>query len=206
MGTELSWFQNHTSFERTYGWSWFLKLHHELQKSHCGTHDWSKVLQPLADHLIQSYLSFLPKLIYPIRVGEHSNTAFGLTFPLQYALDNNLDDLLDLIRYNATGLYLKDTHCPLSWEPSGFDFLSPCLEEAALMGDILEYGEYELWLRSFLPSLFSEEFDLEPGHVIDRTDGKLVHLDGLNFSRAWSLYSIVLRLDKSIAHEIRYIV
>ena len=202
----MSWFQNHTSFERTYGWSWFLKLHHELQRSHCGTHGWSQVLQPLADHLIQSYLNFLPKLIYPIRVGEHSNTAFGLTFPLQYALDNDLDDLLDLIRYNATGLYLKDAHCPLSWEPSGFDFLSPCLEEAALMGEILENGEYQLWLRSFLPSLFSEDFDLEPGHVIDRTDGKLVHLDGLNFSRAWSLYSILLSLGTSISHEIRYFV
>ena len=72
------------------------------------------------------------------------------------------------------------------------------------MGEILENGEYQLWLRSFLPSLFSEDFDLEPGHVIDRTDGKLVHLDGLNFSRAWSLYSILLSLGTSISHEIRY--
>ena len=167
-------------------------------------HHWSRILQPLADHLVQSYLNFLPKLIYPIRVGEHSNTAFGLTFPLQYALDYDRPDLLELIRHNATGLYLADAQCPLSWEPSGFDFLSPCLEEAALMGQIMETsGEYELWLRSFLPALFSQEFDLEPGEVIDRTDGKLVHLDGLNFSRAWSLYSIILSLGTSISAEIR---
>ena len=30
--------------------------------------------------------------------------------------------------------------------------------------------------------------------VIDRTDGKLVHLDGLNFSRAWCLYNLAQRL------------
>ena len=85
MNKEVVWFKNHTLYERTYGWSWFLKLQHELKDSPLDAdHGWSRTLQPLADHLVDSYLSFLPKLVFPVRVGEHSNTAFGLIFPLQY--------------------------------------------------------------------------------------------------------------------------
>jgi hypothetical protein len=43
---------------------------------------------------------------------------------------------------------------------------------------------------------------LEPGVVTDKTDGKLVHLDGLNLSRAWMLEGIASGLpqgDKRIA-------
>ena len=143
--------------------------------------------------------------MYPIRVGEHTNTAFGLIFPLEYANDYKLDNLIDVITYNATGLYFTDVDCPLSWEPSGFDFLSPCLQEAALMGNVVNQNEYGKWLRAFLPPLFSADFDLKPGEVIDRTDGKLVHLDGLNFSRAWSLYSIISSLGSEMSQDIRYI-
>lgn len=86
MAKELDWFKRDKHYERTYGWSWFLKLHHELRKSPLDdSHKWSQILQPLADHLVESYQSFLPSLVYPIRVGEHSNTAFGLVFPLEYA-------------------------------------------------------------------------------------------------------------------------
>ena len=81
-------------------------------------------------------------------------------------------------------------NCPISWEPGGTDFLSPCLEEADLMWRILPAAAYEPWLKKFLPSLFKPTVDLEPGRVKDRSDGRLVHLDGLNFSRAWCLYGI----------------
>lgn len=197
---EVEWFKRDKLYERTYGWSWFLKLHHELQKSPLDSdHGWSRILQPLADHLVQSYMDFLPKLAFPIRVGTHSNTAFGLNFPLLYAKENALVELVEQIKHNASGLYLSDKQCPLNWEPSGSDFLSPCLEEAALMGHVLNQDaeEFQLWLRDFLPGLFSLDFDLPPGEVLDRTDGYLVHLDGLNFSRAWSLYSILLSLGKA---------
>ena len=94
--------------------------------------------------------------------------------------------------------------CPLHWEPSGADFWSPCLEQAALVGKISKTPQkYQIWLQKFLPRLLDENFDLETGKVLDRTDGYLVHLDGLNFSRAWSLYSIILSLDTTIDDSIR---
>ena len=190
---EVAYFsKNHNkSFERTYGWAWLLKLANEL-------HTWDDPLaraletnlQPLTDKIVELYLEFLPKLNYPVRVGEHSNTAFGLSFALDYANTVGHDQLADLIKIRAKYFYQNDTNCPLTWEPSGFDFLSPCLEEAALMKRVLDKDEFKVWLKNFLPQLYNTDFKLEPGIVTDRTDGKLVHLDGLNFSRAWCLYII----------------
>jgi hypothetical protein len=85
---------------------------------------------------------------------------------------------------------MTDQNCPISWEPSGFDFLSPCLEEAAMMKRVLTMDEFRSWIGEFLPQLKDINFELAPGMVSDRTDGKLVHLDGVNFSRAWSLNKI----------------
>jgi hypothetical protein len=105
---------------------------------------------------------------------------------------------------NATGLYSEDKSCPLSWEPSGTDFLSPCLQEADLMGRILDDPvQFDAWLRIFLPQLFETDFYLEPAEVADRTDGHLVHLDGVNFSRAWNLYSLMISLGWSAPTELR---
>jgi len=71
------------------------------------------------------------------------------------------------------------------------------------MGKVIgDSGQFELWLREFLPQLFDENFELAPGEVIDRTDGKLVHLDGLNFSRAWSIYYIVLSLGEAATEDL----
>src|SRR5690606_5638407 len=99
-------------------------------------------------------------------------------------------DLEAIIRSTALRFYRLDKDCPISWEPGGADFLSPCLEEADLMWRILPPAEYQRWVRRFIPQLFKKSFHLVPGAVSDRTDGKLVHLDGLNLSRAWCLYGI----------------
>lgn len=183
--------EHNKTYERTYGWAWLLKLAEEL-------HTWDDPaarqlesnLQPLTDLIVQKYIEFLPKLNYPIRVGEHPNTAFGLSFAYDYAKTVGQDSLLISIEKRAKDFYIDDENCPLSWEPSGFDFLSPCLEEAALMKRVLPKAEFKIWLKAFLPQLFNKEFELETGKVSDRTDGKLVHLDGVNFSRAWSLNTI----------------
>jgi hypothetical protein len=190
---ELAYFHKkyNKSFERTYGWAWLLKLAEEL-------HTWDKPiarelesnLQPLTDYVANAYLDFLPKLNYPIRVGEHTNTAFGLTYAFDYAETVGDDKLKNLIAKRAKDFYLADMDCPISWEPSGFDFLSPCLEEADIMRRVLPKEEFKTWLGKFLPQLQSENFALETGRVSDRTDGKLVHLDGVNFSRAWCFYGI----------------
>ncbi len=187
---EIEYFkgEHNKSFERTYGWAWLLKLAEEL-------HTWDdevanqleQNLQPLTNLIIVKYLEFLPKLNYPIRVGEHPNTAFGLSFAYDYAIVVNHIELKNLIEKRAKEFYENDHDCPLEWEPSGFDFLSPCLEEAALMKRVLTIEGFKTWISDFLPELNNEDFQLTVGEVSDRTDGKLVHLDGVNFSRAWSL-------------------
>ncbi|NQX84726.1 MAG: DUF2891 domain-containing protein [Flavobacteriaceae bacterium] len=199
---ELEYFygKHNSSYERTYGWAWLLKLAEEL-------HTWDAPvarileanLQPLTDILVQKYIDFLPKLNYPIRVGEHTNTAFGLTFAYDYAKTVGHTPLLELIKKRARDFYMNDQNCPISWEPSGFDFLSPCFEEAAIMKRILSKTEFKKWITTFLPQLRDKNFDLETGRVSDRTDGKLVHLDGVNFSRAWSL-NIIAQDMPELAH------
>ena len=196
-----------TSFERTYGWAWLLKLAEEL-------HTWDdplaktleENLQPLTDIIIEGYMDFLPKLNYPIRVGEHTNTAFGLTFAYDYAETVGNETLKNLIVQRAKDFFFSDKDCPLSWEPSGFDFLSPCLEEVDIMRRVLPKEEFKGWLEQFLPQLSSKDFSWPQGEVSDRTDGKLVHLDGVNFSRAWCLYGIANQFEdynhlKKVANE-----
>lgn len=180
-----------TSYERTYGWAWLLKLAEAL-------HTWDDPmaaelksnLQPLTSLIAERYIEFLPKLVYPIRVGEHTNTAFGLTFAYDYAETVAHTALKTAIENRAKDFYTQDANCPLHWEPSGYDFLSPCLEELDIMRRILPETEFKNWLASFMPQLAAKDFQLAPGKVSDRTDGKLVHLDGLNFSRAWVLYGV----------------
>lgn len=191
--SELEYFKRSTekSYERTYGWAWLLKLAEEL-------HSWDNPLakelennlQALTNFIVEKYIDFLPRLKYPIRVGEHTNTAFGLTFAWDYANTTNSFELKTLIESSARDFYMNDKKCPLTWEPSGFDFLSPCFEEADLMRRVLSKDEFKIWLGEFLPQLSDKNFVLETAIVSDRTDGKLVHLDGLNFSRAWCLYGI----------------
>ena len=179
------------SYERTYGWAWLLKLAEEL-------HTWNdpiakeleQNLQPLTDLMVQKYIEFLPRLKYPIRVGEHSNTAFGLAFAWDYANTVGDKKLLKIINNRAKYYFMNDKNCPISWEPSGFDFLSACLQEAAIMKRVLPKNEFKNWLSEFLPKLKDKDFKLVVGEVSDRTDGKLVHLDGVNFSRAWCLNKI----------------
>jgi len=185
------------SYERTYGWAWLLKLAEEL-------HTWKDPLarqletnlQPLTNKMVELYLQFLPKLNYPIRVGEHPNTAFGMAFAWDFARSTQNDSLRVLIEKRARDFYFSDEDCPLTWEPGGYDFFSPCLEEADLMRRILPQQEYRIWFRKFLPSFSNPDFQLEPGKVSDRSDGKLVHLDGLNFSRARCLYGIAATLPE----------
>ncbi len=187
----LQW-EHETSYERTYGWAWLLKLAEEL-------HTWDdplareleqNLLKPLTELIAARYETFLPKLVYPIRVGEHTNTAFGLCFAWDYAKTLGAESLKNIIEQRARDFYLDDNACPLTWEPSGFDFLSPCLEEIDLMRRILAEGEFHVWISQFAPELMQKEFSLELAMVSDRSDGKLVHLDGLNFSRAWVLYGL----------------
>lgn len=171
------------SFERTYGWAWLLKLAAELR----GWNDpdgqqWSADLAPLADAFVERYLNFLPRQTYPIRTGVHANTAFGLAFALDYARAAERKDLENLIVSRAKDYFGKDENCPASWDPGGEDFLSPALMEAYLMRRVLEPAEFLAWWDKFLPALPPSL--QAPAVVADRSDPKIVHLDGLNLSRA----------------------
>ena len=193
IASEIKIFQQkeNRSFERTYGWAWILQMQKELMEwdDPLGK-ELSENLKPLSELFARLYIEYLGKLLYPLRVGEHSNLAFGLRLAWDYAHAAGDDSLKKSIRTTALRFYKNDVNCPISWEPGGTDFLSPCLEEADLMWRILPATTYEPWLKKFLPSLFKPTIDLEPGRVKDRSDGRLVHLDGLNFSRAWCLYGI----------------
>lgn len=179
------------SFERTYGWAWILQMQKELVEWNDPLgKELSGNLQHLSALFAKLYIEYLGKLLYPLRVGEHSNLAFGLRLAWDYAEAVNDDSLRSHIKSTAIKFYKNDKSCPIEWEPGGTDFLSPCLEEADLMWRILPPYEYEPWLKKFLPQLFQTSIPLQPGKVKDRTDGRLVHLDGLNFSRAWCLYGI----------------
>ena len=189
------------SFERTYGWTWLLRLQHELDIS---TEPFaaglSQNLRPLTDLIVAYYLDFHPKLLYPIRVGTHSNTAFGMSFAWDYAVHSGNVVLQQSLRQHAIRLFANDVGCPFDWEPSGTDFLSPCMEEIGLMRRILSENEFLPWLKKFAPGLFNKNFNWEAARVSDRTDGHLVHLDGLNFSRAANFYALANQYPASFSH------
>ncbi|HET8810040.1 MAG TPA: DUF2891 domain-containing protein [Flavobacteriaceae bacterium] len=200
---EIAYFKKelNKTYERTYGWAWLLKLATAL-------HQWDDPLaqeleanlQPLTDLIVKKFNTFLPKLVYPIRVGEHQNTAFALALAYDYAKLVENEDFLELIEKTATDFYLEDDNCPLAWEPSGFDFLSPCLSEIDIMRRVLSENAFKLWMQDFMPQLKNEDFSLEVGKVSDRSDGKLVHLDGLNFSRAWVLSGLANQYPEEYSH------
>jgi len=191
--TEADYFKqdNNKLFERTYGWAWLLKLAEEI-------HTWDSPLareleenlQPLTTQIETLFMEYMPKLRYPIRVGEHSNTAFALSFAYDYAVAVQNNQFADIIIAKAKEFYLNDVDYPFAWEPGGYDFLSPCFEEIDLMRRVLPKEEFDGWLKSFLPLLMRHELEIKVAEVSDRTDGKMVHLDGLNYSRAWVLYGL----------------
>lgn len=200
---EIKYFnrEHEYSFSRMYGWTWLLRLQSELDTwdSEIGK-ELAENLQPLTDVLVKRYQEFLPKLIYPIRVGTHNNSAFGMSFAYDYAIQSKNESLKTAIEEASKRLYLNDKDCPLSWEPDGFDFLSPCLEEVTLMQRILSKKEFLSWVDVFLPLLKDKEFELEVAKVSDRSDGHLVHLDGLNFSRANVFYRLAKEFPEEYGH------
>jgi hypothetical protein len=185
------------SFERTYGWAWLLKLEAELRRwPDPDAQRWATQLEPLAQAIVAQYRDFLPRQTYPIRTGVHPNTAFGLAFGLDYARAAGLTGFEQLLLERARFYFASDRDYPAAWEPSGEDFFSPALVEADLMRRVLPPREFGEWFDRFLPGLRRGEPAslLKPAVVTDRTDPKLVHLDGLNLSRAWCTLGIAQAL------------
>lgn len=191
---------NRASFERTYGWAWLLKLAEELHDWNDAEGErWSRSVQPLAESFAEKYLAFLPKQTYPIRTGVHPNTAFGLAFALDYARAMGNAKLTSLIVARSRTYYGHDMNYPASWEPGGEDFFSPALMEADLMRRVMSQREFTRWFQRFLPGIArgAPKELLQPAIVTDRSDPKLVHLDGLNLSRAWCMRNIAAALPRT---------
>lgn len=190
---------NRQSFERTYGWAWLLKLAEELHEwDDADGKLWSAAIEPLARAIAARYTAFLPKQTYPIRTGVHPNTAFGLAFALDYAETTGDRALAGLIRERSLTYFGKDSDYPAAWEPGGEDFFSPALVEADLMRRVMKADEFRPWFRRFLPGIADGKAEslLRPAIVTDRSDPKLVHLDGLNLSRAWCMRDIAAALPE----------
>jgi len=182
--------EGRNSFERPYGLAWLLQLVVELKEwDDPDARRWSAALDPLEQSATAKIAEWLPKLSRPVRTGEHNNTAFGMGLMLDYARASRNVEFGSLVEARARSFYLHDRNCPLSYEPSGEDFLSPCLAEADVMRRVLPAGEFAQWFTNFLPRV-----EMQPTHVTDVTDGKLYHLAGLNLSRAWMLNGISSRL------------
>jgi hypothetical protein len=185
------------TFERPYGLAWLLQLSAELHEwEDPQARKWAATLEPLVDVAVRRFLSWLPKLSYPIRTGEHSQTAFAFGLILDFARSRDQRELEQLLVSRSRAFYGKDRHGPLHFEPSGQDFLSPTLAEADLMRRVLAPAEFGGWLEKFLPQLSTAAgvAALQPAVVTDKSDGKLAHLDGLNLSRAWMLEGIAAGL------------
>ena len=190
------------TFERPYGIAWLLALSQELHEwDDPQARAWAAALAPLERAAVARLRDWLPKLAYPIREGEHNQTAFAFGLILDWARATGDRSMEDLVVSRTRALYGADRDCPIGYEPSGQDFLSPCLAEADLMRRVLAPAPYAAWLKTFLPRIPRRDAGdwLPVGVVTDRNDGKLVHLDGLNLSRAWMLDGIASGLPANDA-------
>ncbi|MEH6790103.1 DUF2891 domain-containing protein [Parasphingorhabdus sp.] len=195
---EVAYFQgaDRKSFERPYGLAWFLQLTAELREISAGGDDkaeqakaWLAQLEPLEAQITSNIKDWLPKLAYPIRLGTHNQSAFAFGLFLDWAERSGDTEMTALVRDKSLKFHEKDKDCPMAYEPSGEDFLSSCLMVADLMRRVMDEKQYAVWLSGFLPEIPTDGSGdwLAVGVVNDPADGKLVHLDGLNLSRAWAL-------------------
>ncbi|MEM9085918.1 MAG: DUF2891 domain-containing protein [Pseudomonadota bacterium] len=200
LAAELAYYSSggRGSFERPYGIAWYLQLVAELEESEdAQLQEWRETLRPLEDAIVAQVMDWLPKLSYPVRLGTHNQTAFAFGLMLDYARTVGNAELEQALVDKSIAFHAEDVDCPLAYEPSGEDFLSPCLMEADLMRRVLPAQDYAAWLTAFLPQVPTDGASdwIEPGVVLDASDGKLVHLDGVNLSRAWALEGIASELD-----------
>jgi hypothetical protein len=198
---EVSYFraENRKSYERPYGVAWFLQLTAELREWQDPLADaWLETLRPLEVVIVAQLKSWLPNLAYAIRLGTHNQSMFAFTLILDWARIAGDTEMAESITERSLAFHLHDRKCPMNYEPSGEDFLSPCLMEADLMRRILPRAEFGSWLADFLPGIPIDGSSdwLAIGIVKDPTDGKLVHLDGVNLSRAWNLENIASALPE----------
>ena len=189
--------KHNRSFERMYGWAWLLRLAVELRTfDDPDAQAWAERLAPLEQRVVALTLDYLPRLDWPVRTGVHPNTAFALGQALDYARAAGHAQLEELLVDRSLAYFAADRQYPVNYEPSGEDFFSAALAEADLMRRVLPPPAYSDWLDGLFPGLRQGDLGrlLEPATVSDVTDGKIVHLAGLNLHRAWTMRSVAWAL------------
>ena len=191
---DLGFMRNAGPFELPYGYAWLLRLQYEL-RSWRGDSDavrWAANVQPLATYMAKRMTTYLADLREPVRTGVHPNTAMAMDNALAYA--RAYDPALEAaIRVSAKRLFARDIRCNTAAEPGPSDFASPCLMEAAVMGQIMTKAAFVRWLDAFLPPLYSPEFHpltvgLGPEFVKNPAAiASKSHIVGLAFVRATSM-------------------
>lgn len=198
--TEADYFTKYqltTTFERTYGWAWLLKLDEELMTwNFPKAKIWHENLKPLTDKILASWKTYLPKQTYPNRTGVHPNTAFAMVFALDWARANGDKDFENQLTEKAKYFYLNNTKTPAYLEPDGSDFFSPSLEIADLMRRVLPQKEFAKWLNNFYEKKSLENIEKIP-IVSDLNDYQTVHLVGLSFTKAWCMKGIAKSLPEN---------
>ena len=206
MAAELRYYSEDSrkGFERPYGIAWYLQLVAELHESNDPQlQGWRELLRPLEQAIVGRMSDWLPKLAYPVRLGTHNQSAFAFGLMLDYARTVGNGEFEQLLVKRSITYFAADRNCPIDYEPSGEDFLSPCLMEADLMRRVMGEAQFSAWLAGFLPNIpWDGSTDwLKPAIVLDASDGKLVHLDGVNLSRAWALQGIASALPADDARR-----
>ncbi len=212
---EMEFFARNRTFERPYGWAWLLLLHAELASwDDPEAETWSDRLEPLADLFADRLGAYLTELEEPSRSGAHTNTAFAIATTMQALEMAPRRGLERTLRDAAVRFYADDKGCAVADEPGRSDFLSPCLEEAALMARVMDPEDYVPWLDSLLPPIDSADFDPlrspvmrdsvaarvpDGGDVLVNDSirallGRRSHLIGLAFTRAEAMLRVAAAL------------
>lgn len=196
---EVAYLEENPSFEKPYGWGWLLALAAELHAwEDPRAEEWREALRPLETTVGELVEREFLDQERPIRTGTHGNSAFALSRILDYARIVGNESLASATAETARRFYADDREYPLEYEPLGWDFLSPALTEADLMGRVLDSEAFGIWLEGFLPGVADTPADAlpEPAAVDpDSDDGMELHLAGLDLSRAWCLAGIAEATD-----------
>jgi hypothetical protein len=189
------------TFERPYGWGWLLKLAAELEllaRDQPDASPWRDAVRPLAAEFADRFLAYLPKADYPTRAGTHANSAFALLLALDWCDAVQHRALRRAIGERANRWFGRDRRYPANYEPGGEDFLAAGLVEAALMLKIIDGCSFADWWEQFRPADDALVQWLSPVTVHDPADARIVHLHGVNLSRAWCWRLLHAQLPASL--------
>jgi Protein of unknown function (DUF2891) len=192
---EAAYLATHATYERPYGWAWTLRLAAGVKQLGINSlQGLSASLRPFAEQTAASSIRWLVAMPAPVRHGVHANTAFALSLMLEASRVLGFSELEALVQERARRWFSDDRSYPQAWERSGHDFLSPGLAEADLMRRLLPRLGFYSWWRAFLTDASPDAAIFAVVEVPKVSDGQIVHLHGLNLSRAGMLARIACTL------------